>query len=137
VARFTQAVPVLTAVDVAANTTFWVEKLGFDGGIIGDGFAIVRRDDIEIFISSVQDQVVPDNTMAWLRVDNVDDLHAEWSRHVPAERDVDGTVITAISEQPWGREFVVIDPTGNCVHVAAALGSNASGGSDASHGSTG
>jgi hypothetical protein len=89
----------------------------------------VRRDGVEVFISSVEDQVVPDNAMAWLRVDDVEDLRAQWSGRMPADRAVDGTLITAISDQPWGREFVVIDPAGNCVHVAAARGSNASGGS--------
>lgn len=118
--RLIGAVPVLTAVDVATDSAFWVERLGFTGGLVDDGFARLRRDDIEIFIAAVSDQVVPDNTMAWLRVTDLDGLHAEWSRLVPADRSEDGTVVTPISERPWGREFVVIDPAGNCVHVSPA-----------------
>lgn len=112
----TQAVPVLTAVDVEAAARFWGD-LGFEGGVVADGFAILRRDDVELFVSSVTDQVVPDNTMAWLRVRGLDELHADWSRHLPTDRTVNGTVITPLSDQPWGREFVVVDVAGNCVHL--------------------
>jgi hypothetical protein len=115
----TQGVPVLTAVDVQANAAFWVDRLGFAGGVVADGFAIVRRDDVEVFMASVQDQLVPDNTMAWLRVRGLDALHASWSGQVPGERGPNG-MITPITEQPWGKEFVVIDPAGNCVHFAEA-----------------
>lgn len=119
-ARMRRAVPVLAAVDVEKNARFWIDRLGFEGGVVADGFAIVRRDDIEVFISSVSDQIVPDNTMAWLRTDDIEALHADWSSRVPTDRSVDGTLITPITDQPWGREFVVIDPAGNCVHVTPA-----------------
>ena len=59
------------------------------------------------------------NTMAWLCVRGPDEFHADRSRRLRADRTVDGTVITPVADQPWGREFIVIDVAGNCDHFMA------------------
>ncbi|GAA4866785.1 hypothetical protein GCM10023222_20500 [Saccharopolyspora cebuensis] len=115
--KMTAAVPVLTAVDVPAAVEFW-SLLGFTREFAESDFAGVGRDDVTLFICSVDDQVVPDNTQAWVEVHGLDDLHAEWAGALLSTdyRDTSGPAITAISDQPWGREFAVRDRAGNCVH---------------------
>ncbi|MGM1691900.1 phleomycin/bleomycin binding protein Ble-Sh, partial [Bacillus cereus group sp. BceL183] len=114
------AVPVLTARDVAGAVEFWTDRLGFSRDFVEDDFAGVVRDDVTLFISAVQDQVVPDNTLAWVWVRGLDELYAEWSEVVSTNfRDASGPAMTEIGEQPWGREFALRDPAGNCVHFVA------------------
>jgi hypothetical protein len=116
--RLRSAVPVLAAVDLPGCVAFW-NALGFSGGAVGDDFATLRRDDVELFVARVgaDAQVVPDNTQAWVRVAGVDALHAEWKTKVPpASPDVRTAALTAPTDFPWGREVVVRDVAGNCVH---------------------
>jgi hypothetical protein len=115
--RLQSAVPVLTALDVATNATFWVEKLGFTKGIDTEGFASVRRDEIELFICAVNNQMIPDNTQAWVRVSGLTLLHAEWAKKISTHfSDASGPAMTMIESQPWGQDFAVRDVAGNCVH---------------------
>lgn len=112
------AIPVLAAVDMKANVDFWVEALGFTREFETDGFAGLTRDAARVYVSSTPDQLVPDNTMAWVMVRDLDALHAEWAERVPPE---DAThpkpAMTPPHDTPWGsREVTVRDPAGNCVH---------------------
>jgi catechol 2,3-dioxygenase-like lactoylglutathione lyase family enzyme len=111
------AVPVLAAVDFPAAVAFWRDVLGFAGTDHGQ-FATLRRDDVDLFIGGVDNQVIPDNTMAWIRTGDVKALYDEWSARIAASPFADKTRVVAIQEQPWGAEFVIVDPAGNCVHVA-------------------
>lgn len=114
--RLRSAVPVLTALDVAAAAAFWTE-LGFAAELVQDDFAKLRRDDVQIFIAAVRDQVVPDNTQAWVRVSGLAALHAEWARTLSTDWcDASGPAMTPIVDQPWGPDFAVRDAAGNCVH---------------------
>jgi hypothetical protein len=115
--RLKSAVPVLTALDVRANAAFWVEKLGFTKGIDTEDFASVRRDEIELFICAVDNQMIPDNTQAWVRVSGLSLLHTEWAQKISMHfSDASGPAMTMIELQPWGRDFAVRDVAGNCVH---------------------
>jgi hypothetical protein len=119
--RFKSAVPVLTAMDVSATVNFWVDKLGFSGGIVSEGFAVIHRDEVEIFMTQVNDQLIPDNTQAWFRVSNLEALYEEWSKKISTNfGDTSGPAITPIKEEPWGREFAVRDTAGNCLHFSEA-----------------
>lgn len=118
--KLTGAVPVLTALDVPGTVEFWTTKLGFSLDFAQDDFASVVRDDVTLFISQVADQVVPDNTLAWVYVRRLDDLYAEWAKVVSTDfADSSGPALTGITDQPWGRDFALRDPAGNCVHFAA------------------
>ncbi|MFF9118724.1 bleomycin resistance protein [Streptomyces massasporeus] len=113
-------IPVLTALDVPATQRFWTEVLGFDEEFATEEFGGVSRDGVELFICSVDEQVVPDNTQAWVRVRDIDALHAEWSARVSQDyADPSHPAITALAEVPWGREFGLRDPAGNLVHFSA------------------
>jgi hypothetical protein len=115
--RLKSAVPVLTALDVAAALSFWVEKMGFSGSLLDKGFAKIQRDEIELFICSVDSQLVPDNTQAWIRVSGLEQLREEWAQKISTNFcDPSGPAITEITQQPWGRDLAVRDVAGNCVH---------------------
>jgi hypothetical protein len=117
ISRLKSTVPVLTALNVRENVAFWVERLGFTKGIDTEGFASVRRDEIELFICAVDNQLIPDNTQAWVRVSGLELLHAEWAQRISINYgDASGPTMTPIEEQPWGRDFAVRDTAGNCVH---------------------
>jgi len=111
----TSAVPALFAQDVAQAIEFYREKLGFTldfqhGEPIS--FAGVARDAVRIYLSHCEDRHLAENTMCWIFVENIEALAEEFLR-----RGAPGKLET----QPWGlREFVVIDPAGNCVHFAEA-----------------
>ncbi len=118
--KFTGAIPVLTAVDVPAGVAFWVGTLGFEEDFADDGFAGIHRGDVQLFISRTEHQLVADNTSAWVEVLGLDELHAQWSRVLSTDyADASGPAMTAVTDTPWGREFAVRDPAGNCVHFAA------------------
>lgn len=113
------AVPVLTAVDFPSAVAFWRDVLGFDGTDHGQ-FATLHRDGVEVFVGAVDNQVIPDNTMTWIRTDDVKGLYADWSARIAASQYAEKTRVVAIQQQPWGEEFVIVDPAGNCIHVAQA-----------------
>lgn len=118
-AAMLSGVPVLTARDVAGTQDFWIEVLGFTEEFRTEEFGGVSRDEVEMFICSVDDQLIPDNTQAWLRVRGIDSLHAEWSSRVSSNyADPSQPAMTEIREVPWGREFGVRDPAGNLVHFS-------------------
>ncbi|MFI9722915.1 bleomycin resistance protein [Streptomyces sp. NPDC052396] len=119
--KFSGAVPVLTAVDVPANVSFWVNTLGFRKDF-GDGdFAGVSRGDVRLYISRTEHQIVADNTSAWIEVTDPDALHTEWAAEVSTDyANASGPAMTQVGDSPAGREFAVRDPAGNCVHFAAA-----------------
>lgn len=119
-AKLTGAVPVLAARDVSGTVDFWTNRLGFIQDFAADDFAGVVRDDVTLYISRVEEQVVSDNTQAWVSVRGLDELYAEWAAVVSTDfGDTSGPAMTEIGERPWGREFAVRDPAGNCVHFVA------------------
>ena len=116
-----EAIPVLAAVDVAATVAFWVDVLGFTRDFEVDGFAGVSRGPVHLYISGTPDQLVPDNTQAWIVSADIEALHASWADRVPAETpDHPAPALTAPARTPWGTfEFALRDPAGNCVHFVA------------------
>ena len=120
-ANLVAGIPVLAALDVTGNVAFWVDALGFTRDFEVPGFAGISRDGVRLYVSATPDQVVPDNTQAWIAARDLDGLHREWSAHVPAETpDHPRPALTTPAPTPWGTvEMVVRDPAGNCVHVVA------------------
>ncbi len=97
-------------------TMAWYKHLGFDSEYYPPGFAILRRDDIEIFLQQQAGYVAPEDAgrrarHAWnvyITTDNVEALYAEYSV-LPGVR---------ISRQPCPQdygmlEFDVTDLNGN------------------------
>ncbi len=103
--------------DISSTITWYVEQLGFTGDPFPDRepyvFAILRRDDVEIFLQRVEGYQKPDLYSsrpggvwdAYLRVDGVRDLYEEVREHL--------TIVQRLRRQPYGNwEFEVKDPNG-------------------------
>ena len=94
----------------------WYKRLGFETEYYPPGFAILRRDDIEIFLQQQPGYVAPDDPgrrqrHAWnvyIVTDNVENLYKEYSA-LPGIR-----ISRQLSAQDYGMmEFDVIDLNGN------------------------
>ena len=103
--------------DISTTMQWYEEQLGFVGDPFPDHepyvFAILRRDDVEIFLQRVDRYQKPElyNTRpggvwdAYIRVEGIKDLYES----VRAE----ATIIQRLRRQPYGNwEFEVKDPNG-------------------------
>lgn len=54
--RLLQAVPALPATDIARSAAFYRDQLGFTLDVLADGFAILRRDGVEIHLWAASDE---------------------------------------------------------------------------------
>ena len=121
--RLGEAIPALPVVDVEKAVEFYRERLGFEGEVHAEDFAIVRRDDAEVHLWSAGDEewrrkLDPDRPVrsgaesflagtasCRIRVSGVDDLFEEYR-----QQGVLHSVSTTVDEQPWGtREFPAVD----------------------------
>lgn len=103
--------------DISSTIKWYEEQLAFTGDPFPDRepyvFAILRRDDIEIFLQRVEGYQKPDlySTRpggvwdAYLRIEGVRDLYEEVREEV--------TIVQPLRRQPYGNwEFEVEDPNG-------------------------
>ena len=103
--------------DISATIQWYEEQLGFSGDPFPDRepyvFAILRRDDVEIFLQRIDDYEKPDLYDrraggvwdAYISVEGIQDLYES----VPAE----ATIVQPLRQQPYGNwEFEVKDPNG-------------------------
>lgn len=54
--RLLQAIPALPATDIARSAAFYRDQLGFTIDVLEDGFAILRRDGVEIHLWAAGDE---------------------------------------------------------------------------------
>jgi catechol 2,3-dioxygenase-like lactoylglutathione lyase family enzyme len=109
-ARLNKVCPQLPAADVNEAARWYRDKLGFTISRVypEHGFAIVRRDDIEIHFWTCTERRIAEHTSAYFRVDDVDVLHGTLAAAN------DGGRLSAVADREWGmREFYVWDPDGN------------------------
>ena len=107
-------------------TMEWYKRLGFEAEYYPPGFAILRRDGIEIFLQHQPGYVAPDDPgrqerEAWnvyIVTDNVEALYDEYCR-VPGVR-----IARPLCPQEYGMmEFDVLDLNGYRLVFAQATGS--------------
>ena len=104
----TYAIPVLPARDLGATVEFWRDALGFVEVFIGDDYAIVERDGVQVHFWGPAADLDPFENDGGCRlgVENVAELHDELRSQVFAD----------LEEKPWGtREFAVLDPNRNLI----------------------
>lgn len=102
------AIPVLASLDLKESVEFYTQFLGFDGEVIGDNYAIVKREAIEIHFWKCDDRKIAENTSCYVRVKDVDKY---WHAFAKA-----GLRLKEPVNCPWGmREIYVIDPHGNLI----------------------
>jgi catechol 2,3-dioxygenase-like lactoylglutathione lyase family enzyme len=113
-----QAYPTLASLDIAATIAFYESKLGFSEVVRAPDFASVARDGVNIEFWLCHDPEIPKLTSCRVRVDGVDELHAEYAAQ--------GVVHPngRLGDRPWGtRDFAVLDDVGNCITFFERLGS--------------
>jgi catechol 2,3-dioxygenase-like lactoylglutathione lyase family enzyme len=103
-----KACPILPAPDVPGTLAWYRDKLGFTiGGDWGD-YGIVHRDGVELHFWKCADRAIAEQSSAYLRVADIDELRA--TMHTASE----GGRISEVKDQPWKmREFYIWDPNGN------------------------
>ena len=107
-----------TTVFLVANleaTARWYEQLGFTAEVFPPGFAILSRDDVDIFLQHADNYSRPDDPLArereawnlYIKTDDARALFEEYSCHANV------TVTRTPAIQPYGQlEFEVVDPNG-------------------------
>jgi uncharacterized glyoxalase superfamily protein PhnB len=109
VTRIVSVVPVLPVLDLRSAAERF-RRLGFDVELVDAdlaGYAYVRRDEVVLHLSVVQEHPENADVCVYLHVEDADELFAEW-----AMADVDGR-LSAPVDTPWGqREGNYIDPDG-------------------------
>jgi catechol 2,3-dioxygenase-like lactoylglutathione lyase family enzyme len=107
-AHLTKACPILPAADVAATAAWYRDKLGFELHLDHGDYAILVRDGIELHFWQCEDRNIAENSSVYLRVEDIDGMHAALSRASEGGR------IAPVTDREWGmREFYVWDPNGN------------------------
>ncbi|HKB05178.1 MAG TPA: VOC family protein [Gemmataceae bacterium] len=113
------AIPVLPARSLDETIAFYA-RFGFVVGFRQDQpapYAILGRGMVELHFFGFPD-LRPSDSYAgcYLRVNDVDKLHRDWSRvGLPA---TGIPRLGAVRDEPWGmREFALVDPNGNLVRV--------------------
>jgi catechol 2,3-dioxygenase-like lactoylglutathione lyase family enzyme len=112
------AIPILPSRSVAGTVEFYA-RLGFEGEIFGEPYhyAILCRGSLELHFFT-QAGLRPDASDAgcYLRVSDVEALHAEFSRAGLPRKGIPRQ--DALEDKPWGmREFAVVDPDGNLLRI--------------------
>jgi uncharacterized glyoxalase superfamily protein PhnB len=125
--RLVHAIPALPVLNVAQSAVFYRDQLGFDLFHQDTGFAIVRRDGVELHLWQADDtrwearnawppvvsgaeSFIAGTASCRIMVEDVDTLHAELQPqgilHPNAQ----------LTDQPWGsREFGVSDLDNNLI----------------------
>jgi uncharacterized glyoxalase superfamily protein PhnB len=116
-AEFQSVAACFVVADISATITWYEEQLGFIGDPFPDRepyvFAILRRDDVEIFLQRLEGYQKPELYSkrpggvwdAYLHVEGVQDLYDSVRE--------EATIVQPLRQQPYGRwEFEVKDPNG-------------------------
>lgn len=104
-----------------ADTLAFYARLGFEGQIVGEAYAIVTRGDLEIhFFAHPEVEAATSHAGCYLRVADVDAMYKAFmtaglpSRGIPR--------MDVLEDKPWGmREFAVVDQDGNLLRVGQEL----------------
>jgi catechol 2,3-dioxygenase-like lactoylglutathione lyase family enzyme len=113
-------IPTLPSRSLPATLAFY-GRLGFDGELIGGGYAILTRGPIELHFFPHPD-LDPYACYAgcYVRLHGVDALHAALAT---ADLPAQGIPrLERVEDKPWGmREFAVIDPDGSLLRIGQEI----------------
>lgn len=124
--KLLRAIPALPVGDIERSVAWYRDFLGFQISFAAEGFAICKRDDVELHLWAATDQRWRDATISVevgpvrsgaesflagtascrIGVDDVDALYA----HLNGE---DVHPNAKLHDEPWAREFGVLDPDRN------------------------
>ena len=116
-AEFRSLAACFPVADISATIRWYEEQLGFTGDPFPAAepyvFAILRRDDVEIFLQRIDGYEKPD--LYRLRSGGVWDayIHVEGVRNLYESVREEATIVQPLRRQPYGNwEFEVKDPNG-------------------------
>jgi catechol 2,3-dioxygenase-like lactoylglutathione lyase family enzyme len=113
---FGKAIPILPSLDIERTLKFFGEILDFKTRHYEEfSYGMAARGDVEIHFWHSDDKHLAENSSCYVRVSDIEALHAQLKPKLPALKDV---VRTA-----WGMaELYVIDPDGNLIKFGQAMG---------------
>lgn len=114
------AIPILPSRSLSATLAFYA-RLGFAGEQVGEGYAIVRRGDLEIHFFHHPDlDPATSHAGCYLRVAAVDPLYLDFAQAALPPRG--RPRMDRLEDKPWGlREFAVVDEDGNLLRIGQVL----------------
>lgn len=114
------AIPTLPSRSLPATLDFYA-RLGFDGEIVGDAYAILTRGDVEIHFF-LHTTLVPAESSAgcYVRVADVAPLYLAFQAAKLPHQGIPR--MDRLADKPWGmREFAVVDEDGNLLRIGQVL----------------
>jgi catechol 2,3-dioxygenase-like lactoylglutathione lyase family enzyme len=111
---YQRVIPVLPALDTGESVSFYRETLGFTAAFDFDDYAGVTRDGVEIHFWKTDDKHLAENSACRIHVDDVDPLWEAYKDHAHENGQ--------LSTEEWGKEFAVLDPSGNLVWFQQPMG---------------
>ena len=115
-----EVIPTLPSRSLPRTIAFY-EKLGFDGEMIGDGYAILTLGGIELHFFPHPD-LKPEDCYSgcYVRVSEVDRLHTQLCTALLPAKGIPR--METVEDKPWGmREFALIDLDGNLLKFGEVL----------------
>ena len=114
------AIPTLPSRSLQATLDFYA-RLGFDGEIVGDAYAILTRGEVEIHFFLHTTVVAADSWAGcYVRVADVAPLYRAFqAAQLPAK----GIPrMDVLADKPWGmREFAVVDEDGSLLRIGQVI----------------
>ena len=102
-----KTIPVLPAINIKETIMFYESKLGFSSFDHG-GYVIMKKDGTELHFFQCADKYLCENSGAYLRVTNIEDLYIELSAFEIIHPN------GKLADKPWGmKEFCILDNNGN------------------------
>lgn len=114
--NFVKAIPILASLNIERSLKFFNEVLGFKTKHFeGFSYGMAARGDTEIHFWACDEKHIAENTSCYIRVADINALHAELSAKLPT---LQGVTTTA-----WGMaELYVFDPDGNLIKFGQEVG---------------
>ena len=94
------------------------KKLGFEETYYSEGLAVFQIGDFSFYLQNFYNKNFAENYMMFLEVDNVDDFW-KYLESLNLEKEFPMIRLRAPKTEDWGRECILIDPTGVLWHFAA------------------
>jgi catechol 2,3-dioxygenase-like lactoylglutathione lyase family enzyme len=103
------SIPIVGVEDLERSSAFYQDVLGFSQlKAVAGTYAVLIRDDVEIYLWSRTEPLSPQQSGCRIRVDNIEDLYREYQSA--------GVIHPSgiLKHKPWGTlEFAISDPEGN------------------------
>ena len=108
--------PFIGAKDFEVSRAFYRE-LGFEEVVLSADMSLLRSENAAFYLQNYYNKDWVDNTMLFLEVNDVHG-HLKRIQDLELPDNFPGTEVRPMREEPWGKVFYIIDPSGVLLHVA-------------------